>query len=469
MNRKLIIILGLALVLRLITLNQSFWLDEAIGAITVRNLSFHDVLINFPKGDNHPPLYYAMLDVWGQMFGYSEVGLRSLSVIFGAATVLFTYKIALLLWRNKNTALIAALLIATSQFHVYYSQEARMYVVAGFFASTAVYYFLKFIEKNLLLDLVLFSVSITASVFSDYVPVLLLPIFPIYILIHKRKLFLKTVLSYLPIVFLGVLWFPIFVIQSTGGAAFLQALPAWKEIAGGATPKQALLVWTKFTLGRISFDDKSFYYTLLTLVSLPFIGAFVTTWTKKLSKEEKLIWMWLLFPLIVGFVASFIFPLFNYFRFVFVVPAFYLLIAKAKKRYLSFVLVINLMSLGAYYFLPMEQREDWRGAMNMIENNISETEIVLFTNPEPFAPFRFYNDQNINAIGVLDSVKIDPIRAAEETKLLTEDKNGVYYFRYLSDLMDPTGIVKATIEENFTVKEVYNFSGGLGQVYYYRK
>lgn len=88
---KLFFIIILALILRFIAINQSFWLDEATSGIVIRNLNFSQIISEFSPGDFHPPLYYFALKLWYLMFGSSEIALRSLSVIFGIGSVYLAY------------------------------------------------------------------------------------------------------------------------------------------------------------------------------------------------------------------------------------------------------------------------------------------------------------------------------------------------------------------------------------------
>ena len=81
------LILLVALVLRLVSLNQSLWLDEATSALVVR-MSVGDMFARFLPGDFHPPLYYLILKFWVSIFGNSEISLRMPSVIFGVITIL---------------------------------------------------------------------------------------------------------------------------------------------------------------------------------------------------------------------------------------------------------------------------------------------------------------------------------------------------------------------------------------------
>src|SRR3990167_10650724 len=141
------IILLIALVLRFISLNQSLWLDEAINVNVARALSFKSLIFNYSLGDFHPPLYHLILRGWILLFGSSEVLVRLPSVFLGVATVLITYLIGKKLFENK-TALIGATLMSTAPLHIYYSQEARMYMLAAFLSSLSIYFFISILKKD---------------------------------------------------------------------------------------------------------------------------------------------------------------------------------------------------------------------------------------------------------------------------------------------------------------------------------
>src|SRR3990167_7167898 len=102
MNKKLLLILLLSLVLRLISLNQSLWLDEGIQWWAVTTFPFKHLITEYIKGDFNPPLYHAILYFWVKVFGDSEISLRFPSVLFGLGIVWFTYKIAQLIFGGKK-------------------------------------------------------------------------------------------------------------------------------------------------------------------------------------------------------------------------------------------------------------------------------------------------------------------------------------------------------------------------------
>jgi len=115
---SIFLILVLALGLRLTSLSQSFWLDEATSGIVARDLSFKQIIINFSPADFHPPLYYILLKVWSLFLGTGEIALRSLSVLFGLAAIYLVFLIGEKLF-NRKTGLLASLLLATSGLQEY--------------------------------------------------------------------------------------------------------------------------------------------------------------------------------------------------------------------------------------------------------------------------------------------------------------------------------------------------------------
>lgn len=82
--------------------------------------------------DIHPPLYYGLLHGWYALFGATgpEVA-RALSVLCGVAAIPLMAALANSMRPQRaRLALIAALLLAISPIHLFYSQEVRMYGLA---------------------------------------------------------------------------------------------------------------------------------------------------------------------------------------------------------------------------------------------------------------------------------------------------------------------------------------------------
>ena len=115
---------------------QSFWFDEAVTVQLIEK-SFTGMLATLPESESTPPLYYTLAWTWSRLFGDGEVGLRSLSAVFGTATVPAAYAAARVLVSHR-AALAVAALVTCSPLLVWYSQEARAYALLVFLSALSI-------------------------------------------------------------------------------------------------------------------------------------------------------------------------------------------------------------------------------------------------------------------------------------------------------------------------------------------
>src|SRR5262245_61214130 len=121
----LLVIVLLGLLLRAHQLDrQNFWIDEAFSALMADPRNARPARCQY---DVHPPLYYALLWLWG-LWSRSDWWLRLLSVVLGVATIPVVYGLGARLL-GRPAALWSAALLSVLQIHVAYSQEARMYAL----------------------------------------------------------------------------------------------------------------------------------------------------------------------------------------------------------------------------------------------------------------------------------------------------------------------------------------------------
>jgi hypothetical protein len=121
-------LVGLAFGIRLFHLtSQSLWPDEAYSVV----VSHWPVarLVSDLRADN-VPLYTLLLGGWQAVAGESEFSLRFFSVLCAIPTIPLVYVVGKRLL-GAGLALVAAALLAVSPWHVYYSQEVRMYALVG--------------------------------------------------------------------------------------------------------------------------------------------------------------------------------------------------------------------------------------------------------------------------------------------------------------------------------------------------
>ena len=122
-HNLIILILVLALGLRLPLLNGSFWLDEAAQALESSRPWSQQLDI---AGDFQPPLIHLVL-FFSLKVSTAEWWLRSIVALLpGLVTIWATYEVGRRLV-NQKAGIIASLLLTTSSFHIFYSQELRPY------------------------------------------------------------------------------------------------------------------------------------------------------------------------------------------------------------------------------------------------------------------------------------------------------------------------------------------------------
>jgi 4-amino-4-deoxy-L-arabinose transferase-like glycosyltransferase len=119
------LVILVALSLRLVRLDfQPLWWDEGWSLYFARTSV--GAMLELTAVDIHPPFYYLLLHLWTGVLGPDSYIVRLLSVLVGTATVALIYPTGRVLL-GRTGGLLAALLLAISPFHIYYSQEVRMY------------------------------------------------------------------------------------------------------------------------------------------------------------------------------------------------------------------------------------------------------------------------------------------------------------------------------------------------------
>lgn len=472
----ILIILVIAIILRLVRLDQSLWLDEAINVNVAKALSLKDLVLNYSLSDFHPPLFHVVLKGWILMFGSSEMVVRLPSVIFGAATVFITYLTGKKLLGNKS-GLVAATLLATSPLHIYYSQETRMYMLASLLTSLSVYFFISILERDTFLRWFGFIISTGLMLYSDYLPYLIIPAYGLYLAIFRKRIARGTLYAFLPalvLIFIFLIpWLLIFPRQLEGGLSVAAASPAWSQVVGSPTLKNFVITFVKFIIGRISHDNNLVYALLFAPVGL-FVSFLALISLFRLSVARFILWFWLGIPIFLGFAIAFVVPIYAYFRFIFVLPAFYLILASGittlnwinlTRILLGIAVVINLVATSIYFTNPKFQRENWKLATRFVNKNATPKTLVLFESTRTLAPFDYYNKKRIEAFGALDSFNPNPTNVRKTVEKLTADKEKVYLFQYLSPITDPQGLVFQEISRLGFKNTITRDFEGVGFVY----
>jgi mannosyltransferase len=138
----LVALVVLAAVIRILTIdNQSFWTDEALTAYEA-HLPFGAMLNTIVHVETTPPLYFVLVWGWAHVFGTSEVALRSISTLAGIAIVPIAYLSARELV-SRWAGVLAAAFVAVNPFMIWYSQEARAYMLLAALTGASFLWFIR--------------------------------------------------------------------------------------------------------------------------------------------------------------------------------------------------------------------------------------------------------------------------------------------------------------------------------------
>lgn len=457
-NYYILFFIILAFILRLVNLNQSFWLDEAAQVIeSARPFSSQFNLV----ADFHPPLYHVLLHFW-MILSHTENWIRLLSVILGTFCI---FLIAYLLPKKGNItrSILAAFLLAISPYHIWYSQEARPYMLFVFLTLLTSFFLLR--KKW-----IFYFISVIFLIYSLYFWPFVLIGQGMWILLKERKslnqwLYL-TVFSFI----FYIPWVPSFIGQIKTGTGGL--FTGWTNVVSFEPFKAIALMFAKFIFGKGSIPNHLTY----ALILIPGLIFFLLGLIRRIrEKNYDFCFIFSLSSFFSSFLVSFFIPILAPQRLLFLIPFFYLIAADgllSPRKNITIIcafliIFISLSGLLKYYLDPEVQREDWRDAVSFVENdNMVSGRVALFIFPDPFAPYLWYKTDKIEAHGIAPHFILsgqDLVRMVPFVK----QKQRVYLFQYLTGLTDPTEKTRTYLSTlGFKNTSIKNYPG-VGFIYIY--
>ncbi|MBP6045081.1 glycosyltransferase family 39 protein [Candidatus Woesebacteria bacterium] len=404
LDKKAILLITLAFLARVINLNQSLWLDETTTANVVMRYGYLDIITKFSPHDFHPPLYYLFVKFWTNIFGYSEIALRMPSVIASLLTGWVVYQIVVKSIRSiksvKSTAIWAAAFFLFNPLVVYYSQEARMYAIVTLLVTLIFWSVTKLpfgsAQGKLVTSykfkgrqIILANIFIALSLATFYGSIFFIASLYLYLVIKKE---FKLLTYLLPgTVLASTILSPLFIVQLKNSGEVLKAIPNWSLTLGKANLKNLFLIPIKLTSGRISFEPKWLYYGI-SGVWVAYIGYWLARLGLQTKKYDQY-FFYLKMPVFLGFAISFYKPLLQYFRFIYILPFFSMLLAVAiYKSWHRYLMVGGFIVFSLIYLLgPSFHREDWKSLVADLPSN------HVCSLPSSFDPLHYYNSKLITS------------------------------------------------------------------------
>lgn len=441
----------LALALRLYGIAaESLWLDEATSLMLAR-MSI-PTLVEWTALDIHPPLYYILLHFWIAL-GESEAIIRGLSLLAGMLNVLVIYDLGRTLFDGR-TGLLSAILLALAPFHIWYSQEARMYAWITLLVSSSILLAIKAWRGRHWIRWAGYVLVTTAALYTHYYAVfaiLLENLFFLYLLALRRvdrMFFWRWAAAQVAIFVLFLPWFPTFLLPITVGGG------GWITLGMGR-PSVAVLAQTA-VLYMVGIGREAYPALVRRLGYLLFVGLFVLgLWPRPTRKptpnssqpvvngekpsgtlynETEAIGFclaYLVLPLGIAWVSSQIFkPMYSArYMLPFLIP-FLLLVARgirgvpwAVVRGILLIILLAVMGLGVFSQAEMMDKPDWRGLAARLIENSQEGDLILFMPGWQAKPFDYYAQGRLSLCSDIP-IPIDQYR--EEALAAVKEAIGVH-------------------------------------------
>lgn len=408
-NYLLLLIFLAGLALRIYDLGtESVWYDEAVSIIVSKLGIIDQIKWNIAANESNPPFNYLLLHFWIPYFGDSEFASRLPSAIFGSLSIVAIYAVGKLLF-NKKAGLVAALILATSVFHIKYSQEARGYTLMVFLSLVSFYSLVKLTSGKGRAYSIAYIVSSVLLMYTHYYGSLIIivqNVFCFTLLLKNKKA--------------GELGFWRWVkLQLILGLLFLPGFLLWAKVTlsiqkGFWVPEPG----PDWILGFFGIYAGSLYllvlFTVFSFLSVVSLGKLKDSGKLKelfrhlYSRPDNLgitsgnviylLLLWLLIPVLLPFVISLISAPVLIFRYTICASlAFYLLASKGigntgnKWIILSISAVIAVLSLVNVerYYAGVDKAQ-WREVMSDIEANAGNGDVIVVFPGHENAPASYY-------------------------------------------------------------------------------
>jgi len=147
-NWPLLVVLTLAAALRGLQLGGSLWTDEFATYWCVSAPTMGECIHRVTLTQGMSPFYFLVVRAVLVVLPNTEAGLRLVSVLASVVSAGLMYWVAMLLFRKRSTAVLAALVFAVNDTHLYHAQEARPYAFGVMFALISLGCFLKLLDGS---------------------------------------------------------------------------------------------------------------------------------------------------------------------------------------------------------------------------------------------------------------------------------------------------------------------------------
>ena len=424
-----------------ITFN-SIWLDEAATYNFAHN-SLADIWSITAEGEYNPPLFH-WIEHFMLYFGNNELTLRFIPALLGSLTIPLFYILGKEFF-DRNAGIIAAAVLAFSQFHILYSQDARAYTTVLFFFSIALIFYMQALKTNDIRAWALSGIFSGLAFWTHFYVFIIIAgmyLFAIAVVLKNNpEKFSRLKNIGLSIVVFLVVTLPLLIVTINLFIIRTGAPPTY-GIQGPGIITESI----RQMLGMNILPE-------IVLVILFIIGLFQAFRTEKM--KFSLISAMILLTFIASYFLSFAMPMIPRYL-IFILPLFFVTIGYsymplwtlAKDRRVVYGLVIlmvliSIPGLSGYY--THYTKEDWRGMAGALQGATADGDIVVVLPSYIGMPLTYYYSNQT------DHTRLYPANTIAELENINRMKgnNSIFYIM-TPDItaVNPSGEVVSWMQAN---------------------
>ena len=361
-------VLGLTVaagVIRVLVIDtQSLWADEALTSYEA-SLPFGAMLNVVLHVETTPPLYFLFIWAWGHLFGTGVVALRAVSTLAGAAVVPIGYLCGREL-ASRRAGVIAAALVTVNPFLIWYSQEARAYMLLVALSGMSFLFFLRVRRELSRRSLALWVVWSSVALMTHFFAAFLVAAEAAWLLWVWRTRAVAVAAAAVAVVEAAML--PFALIDTGHGPGWIAAIPRTNRVANAIAEWGVSILFRQVTVASGLLAGAVLVVVVAALTVLAGDGR-----TRRAVIVGAVIAgaVWVV-PLALGFLGP------DYFLSRNVMPAVVPLavmlgacLAAPRARILGGVLTLALLALFAFAAVrvqsrPYLQRPDWRAVVRAL-------------------------------------------------------------------------------------------------------
>ena len=374
-----------------------FWFDEMIQLHRSTGdiygpVDFAKVLERVQGSQSWPPFHSFAAAAWGMVSGWTAFATRYLSLAAGLLSIAFVYRLGRDMFSHR-AGLIAAILMSSAAFFIYYLHEFRGYSFVVLFSAASVWFYwrvLAYKQHRNLMRLLLF-ISLLLTLHTHYGAVFTPLIIGVYHLFLARPRNRQWLITLIVI-----------------GAAALAYIP-WILFALQGVIEREMAEPRGLPTTTAIYEMLSSYANGLWFIAAPLM-LYALTRSKNRDRAMLFMMSWLFLGLILMLglnqYAQFMFHVRH--AIVFIVPLMLLVavgLSQVPKRWwwLRVSVIVLWVGLGIFHSQGIDFMNSTSGfmmpipsapmnaAIDIIEHCVDETDAVVFLGPEPGQEFERFH------------------------------------------------------------------------------